>query len=85
MTTHPRNLHGFVKEVMQHLDGTYDEHPVQFDWIAPGLVACTVCGAAVNNSDRWTALHRQNHDDHNKVHEGINDQARRYIPPPRYG
>lgn len=65
---------------MQHLDGSYDEHPVQFVPVTVGLVACTVCGATVESSERWKSLHRNNHDEHNKIHDTINEQARRLHP-----
>lgn len=60
-------------------------HPVQYERISLGLVACTLCGAAVSSSGKWQELHRKNHDEHNKVHSDIDAKARRYTPPPRYG
>lgn len=60
-------------------------HPVTFERVIDGLVACAVCGATVPSNMRWQELHRQNHDTHNKVHSDIEAQARRYVPPPRYG
>lgn len=78
----------FVDSVRDLLEGTPNaSHPVQFERVLadPYFVVCTLCGAAVPFSGKWQDLHRQNHDEHNRVHDGIEVQARRYIPAPRYG
>ncbi len=74
----------FVDAVRDELNGTPNaSHPVQFMQVSPDVWvdACTLCGALVVDRD----LHRKNHDEHNKVHDGIETQARRYVPAPRYG
>lgn len=88
----------FVDAVRDHLEGTPNaSHPVQFVVLGnddplfaqimsiDAVAVCTLCGALVFNTDRWTDLHRKNHDDHNKVHGEIEALARRYVKPPRYG
>lgn len=70
-----------VDAVRDALDGTPGaSHPVQFEdlpsvSVSLPLVACTLCGAVVYNSERWKAQHRQNHNDHNKVHDDNLDAA----------
>lgn len=84
----------FVDAVRDALAGTPNSsHPVQFKdvtvvqspWGVAPIVACTLCGALIQGTEEWEKLHRSNHDAHNKVHEGIETQARRYVSPPRYG
>lgn len=77
----------FVDSVRDLLEGTPNaSHPVQFERFTanPLIVVCTLCGAVVPYNEKWKNQHRQNHDDHNRVHDGIESQARSYVPEPRY-
>ena len=88
MTNQPRTTSDvFVDAVRDYLNGTPNaSHPVQFESTGSSrFVVCTLCGAAVPAKDKWQDMHRKNHDDHNKAHGGIEEQARRYVMPPRYG
>lgn len=87
-----RTTHDVFEDAVQdELNGTpHASHPVQFEEVPASshwgsAVACTLCGALVENAERWRDLHRKNHDDHNKVHAAIENEARRYKSPPRYG
>lgn len=79
----------FIDAVRDHLNGTPNaNHPVQFEAaeLAPGMVvACTLCGALVMDTEEWRKTHRDNHDKHNGVHARIERQAGSYVPPPLYG
>lgn len=84
----------FINAVEDILNGEPNaRHPVQFKdivtvsspWGSTGLVACTLCGSIVADTDEWTTLHRENHDLHNRIHGIIEAEARRHKPEPTYG
>lgn len=76
----------FVNAVRDELEGTPNKsHPVQFKTVRDIFVACTLCGSAIPDTEAWRKLHRDSHDTHNKVHQEIETEARRYKSPPRYG